>query len=293
MFAQCNRAATSKKRQDMRSWVKKKDRTVSQIVRMISPNPSITDICLISRMKGGRKIWKQPRLTKGRWQEEEVKPVCKKEGSCFLSIHNVSDGFSELEWGFQPELFPLELPLHGIHSSWLEHLKPATTINLAGNPLTSKLKSLLQPTISTVGLTSSSSCLVPQLSILTAQYNLSSCLWCNPIRQSSFFFVLETRQNQYPDNFIRSKHGSLISWAQAGVLLLDIVQTARRDDETAHAKFGRQEFTRQVLQIVSWEGGSVYNDARADTLFQKGIVYVGWGSREIHAAGILPASSID
>ncbi|KNZ60565.1 uncharacterized protein VP01_1536g8 [Puccinia sorghi] len=314
--------------------------------------PSIADIwCLTRSDEGGPEgIWKRPRLTKGRWQDEVVMPVCKEEGSSSLSIQsaicppnpsslasrnasnsslfsiqslwsNITDGFSELDWGFQPEIFPLELhPLRGIHSSWLEHLKPVFTQPeiialhqqfdpkyLGYNYKLGEKPPHLQTEISPpANHLYSWSRLTPldQVKVVilgsrphpraTQSHGLafSQPTTC-PHVSGAIQSIHRELENQYPDKFIRPTHGSLVSWAQAGVLLLNIVQTAPRDDETAHGKFGWQEFTRQVLQIVSREGGSVYSEAGEDHSFQKGIVFIGWGeqaSREIHAAGILQST---
>ncbi|KAH9461696.1 hypothetical protein Pst134EA_017982 [Puccinia striiformis f. sp. tritici] len=102
-------------------------------------------------------------------------------------------------------------------------------------------------------------------------------------------------ENQYPDKFVSPDHGSLVSWCQAGVLLLNITQTTRRDNGTAHAKFGWREFTAKILEIVSRDGGSIYNDSSqpASHTVQKGIVFIGWGDEAIQAiesAGIASAS---
>ncbi|KAI9626099.1 hypothetical protein KEM48_010574 [Puccinia striiformis f. sp. tritici PST-130] len=79
-------------------------------------------------------------------------------------------------------------------------------------------------------------------------------------------------ENQYPDKF-----------------------TTRRDNGTAHAKFGWREFTAKILEIVSRDGGSIYNDSSqpASHTVQKGIVFIGWGDEAIQAiesAGIASSS---
>lgn len=62
----------------------------------------------------------------------------------------------------------------------------------------------------------------------------------------------------------RSPHGSLISWAEQGVLLLNATLTVRSRTAASHQKMGWETFTDQVLRVV--------ND-KADT-----VVFALWGS---------------
>jgi hypothetical protein len=83
------------------------------------------------------------------------------------------------------------------------------------------------------------------------------------------------------------------------VLLLNIIQTAPRDDPTAHAKYGWSEYATRVLEIVSRDGGSFYapkkhpNPIAAPPLSSsdtKGLVFLAWGPhaiQHIRSAGIL------
>jgi uracil DNA glycosylase len=90
---------------------------------------------------------------------------------------------------------------------------------------------------------------------------------------------------------------------------LNIIQTSQRDKKDAHAKFGWQEFTTRILEIVSRQGGASYNNHHHQTgdhkLFapppllpahsSNGIVFMGWGEeaiQQIRAAGVASVSSI-
>lgn len=50
---------------------------------------------------------------------------------------------------------------------------------------------------------------------------------------------------------IRPSHGSLVSWAEEGVLLLNTVLTVREGKANSHGKIGWETFTDQVIRVLS------------------------------------------
>ncbi|PLW46407.1 hypothetical protein PCASD_05475 [Puccinia coronata f. sp. avenae] len=240
---------------------------------------------------------------------------------------DISDGIDEWEFEFQPAVFPLELdPLYGIHPTWLEALRPVLiqpeiislhqqlgTKNLGYEYKLGEKPDHLQSEISPryhdlynwTRLTPLDKVKVvilgyaplphPYLAHGLAFSQPTSCAHVSGSIQS----IHRELASQYPDEFKRPGHGSLVSWARAGVLLLNIIQTAPRDDPTAHAKYGWSEYATRVLEIVSRDGGSFYapkkhpNPIAAPPLSSsdtKGLVFLAWGPhaiQHIRSAGIL------
>jgi len=62
-----------------------------------------------------------------------------------------------------------------------------------------------------------------------------------------------------------SSNGSLLSWAQQGVLLLNSVLTVEEGRPDSHSGKGWEQFTDAVIKVISEQ--------------KKGIVYVLWGSK--------------
>jgi uracil-DNA glycosylase len=60
------------------------------------------------------------------------------------------------------------------------------------------------------------------------------------------------------------KHGSLMEWAQRGVLMLNATLTVDKGNANSHAKFGWQEFTTEIMNILNKE--------------KKGLIYLLWGN---------------
>jgi len=60
------------------------------------------------------------------------------------------------------------------------------------------------------------------------------------------------------------KHGSLKEWAERGVLMLNATLTVNKGDANSHAKFGWQDFTTEVMNILNRE--------------TTGLIYLLWGS---------------
>lgn len=56
--------------------------------------------------------------------------------------------------------------------------------------------------------------------------------------------------NEYPD-FHMPNHGSLVQWAQQGVLLLNTVLTVERGQAHSHADFGWETFTDHVIRVLN------------------------------------------
>lgn len=52
-------------------------------------------------------------------------------------------------------------------------------------------------------------------------------------------------------------HGNLEGWAKQGVLLLNTVLTVRRGEANSHAKFGWEEFTDEIINVVNEQKESI------------------------------------
>ena len=66
------------------------------------------------------------------------------------------------------------------------------------------------------------------------------------------------------DGFVIPKHGTLTSWAEQGVLLLNTVLTVEQGKAHSHAKWGWETFTDAVIDAVNRH--------------QQGVVFLLWGS---------------
>lgn len=51
-----------------------------------------------------------------------------------------------------------------------------------------------------------------------------------------------------------TKNGSLLSWAEQGVLLLNAVMTVKKQTPAAHSKWGWQRLSDEVIRLLSEEG---------------------------------------
>lgn len=83
--------------------------------------------------------------------------------------------------------------------------------------------------------------------------------------------------NQFPGEFQRPNHGSLVSWAKSGVLLLNIIQTARRNLSKEHAGLGWERFADVILELVDRMGGHKLVEPDATSPPSKGLVFLVWG----------------
>ena len=68
----------------------------------------------------------------------------------------------------------------------------------------------------------------------------------------------------YP-GFTTPKHGSLVGWAESGVLLLNTCLTVVAHQANSHANKGWEQFTQRVIDLV--------NDRR-----KEGVVFMAWGT---------------
>lgn len=68
----------------------------------------------------------------------------------------------------------------------------------------------------------------------------------------------------YIDGFVIPQHGTLTSWAEQGVLLLNTVLTVEQGKAHSHAKWGWETFTDAVIDAVNHH--------------QQGVVFLLWGS---------------
>lgn len=66
------------------------------------------------------------------------------------------------------------------------------------------------------------------------------------------------------DGFVIPNHGTLTSWAEQGVLLLNTVLTVEQGNAHSHAKWGWERFTDAVINAVNTH--------------QQGVVFLLWGS---------------
>lgn len=66
------------------------------------------------------------------------------------------------------------------------------------------------------------------------------------------------------DGFVIPKHGTLTSWAEQGVLLLNTVLTVEQGKAHSHAKWGWETFTDAVIDAVNRH--------------QQGVIFLLWGS---------------
>jgi uracil-DNA glycosylase len=73
------------------------------------------------------------------------------------------------------------------------------------------------------------------------------------------------------------ENGSLIRWAEQGVLLLNTVLTVREGQPESHARRGWEEFTDAVIKKLSQE--------------RQGIVYMLWGSKAQEKVKMLQSSA--
>ncbi|EGG03125.1 uncharacterized protein MELLADRAFT_117430 [Melampsora larici-populina 98AG31] len=100
---------------------------------------------------------------------------------------------------------------------------------------------------------------------------------------------------EFPDQSFKPKHGSLVSWAESGVLLLNIIQTTPRSQTLNHRGIGWERFTDVILDLVNRFGGSSIKGAEFDdeVCLSKGLVFLVWGelaAKRIHQSAI-PSSN--
>ena len=73
--------------------------------------------------------------------------------------------------------------------------------------------------------------------------------------------------------WVAPKHGSLISWAQHGVLLLNTSLTVEPGKAGSHAGKGWETLTDQVITLVDKYGGSGEEGRPSE-----GVVFLAWGA---------------
>ncbi|QRV84210.1 Uracil DNA glycosylase superfamily [Ceratobasidium sp. AG-Ba] len=81
-------------------------------------------------------------------------------------------------------------------------------------------------------------------------------------------------KNTYP-GFVPPKHGSLVSWANSGVLLLNTSLTVKAGQAGSHANKGWETFTEAVVKAVDKYGGANLPNGNG---VGKGVVFLAWGS---------------
>ena len=71
-------------------------------------------------------------------------------------------------------------------------------------------------------------------------------------------------------------HRNLVSWANAGVLLINTALTVRAGQAGSHANRGWETFTSRVVAAVDAYGGASLGDAKKNGK-GRGVVFLCWG----------------
>ncbi|KAI8452914.1 uracil-DNA glycosylase-like protein [Phakopsora pachyrhizi] len=66
--------------------------------------------------------------------------------------------------------------------------------------------------------------------------------------------IHEELKREYPD-FKKPTHGSLVSWAQSGVLLLNTSLTVKKSEAGSHSNRGWEQFTDSIVEAIDLYGG--------------------------------------
>ncbi|KAH9902866.1 uracil-DNA glycosylase [Cubamyces lactineus] len=85
-------------------------------------------------------------------------------------------------------------------------------------------------------------------------------------------------KSEYP-SFEPPKHGTLNSWAENGVLLLNTALTVKVHEAGSHSNKGWEQFTDKVIEMVDRYGGANLGDkSSVDAGRGRGIVFMAWGA---------------
>ncbi|KAI9057215.1 uracil-DNA glycosylase [Trametes sanguinea] len=85
-------------------------------------------------------------------------------------------------------------------------------------------------------------------------------------------------QAEYP-SFEPPKHGTLTSWAENGVLLLNTALTVKANEAGSHSNKGWEEFTDKVIDVVDRYGGANLGEKGTAAAGRgRGIVFLAWGA---------------
>ncbi|KAI0649340.1 uracil-DNA glycosylase [Trametes meyenii] len=80
---------------------------------------------------------------------------------------------------------------------------------------------------------------------------------------------------EYPE-FEPPKHGTLTSWAENGVLLLNTALTVKANEAGSHSNKGWEQFTEKIIEVVDRYGGA--NLGQSGVVGHgRGIVFLAWG----------------
>lgn len=74
------------------------------------------------------------------------------------------------------------------------------------------------------------------------------------------------------------KHGSLVSWAEQGVLLLNTCMTVRKGSAGSHARMGWETFTDKIIDFVATSGNPKS--------------FILWGQHAISKANIISPNNL-
>ncbi|CDO75787.1 hypothetical protein BN946_scf184934.g2 [Trametes cinnabarina] len=85
-------------------------------------------------------------------------------------------------------------------------------------------------------------------------------------------------KSEYP-SFEPPKHGTLTSWAENGVLLLNTALTVKANEAGSHSNKGWEEFTDKVIDVVDRYGGANLGEKGTAAAGRgRGIVFLAWGA---------------
>ncbi|KAI0297237.1 uracil-DNA glycosylase [Multifurca ochricompacta] len=77
------------------------------------------------------------------------------------------------------------------------------------------------------------------------------------------------------EEFVPPKHGNLIPWAEAGVLMLNTCLTVRAHSAGSHQGKGWEQFTDRVIEAVDRYGGANLGEKTGSG---RGVVFLAWGA---------------
>ncbi|KAL1949300.1 hypothetical protein VTO73DRAFT_8181 [Trametes versicolor] len=85
-------------------------------------------------------------------------------------------------------------------------------------------------------------------------------------------------KSEYP-SFEPPKHGTLTTWAENGVLLLNTALTVKANEAGSHSNQGWEQFTDKVIDVVDRFGGANLGDKNSASAGRgRGIVFLAWGA---------------
>lgn len=95
-------------------------------------------------------------------------------------------------------------------------------------------------------------------------------------KPSSLRNIFKEISSDIGPSFKVPQHGSLVKWAEQGVLLLNTTLTVEAHKANSHKDFGWQTFTDRVIQVISKE--------------HEGVVFLLWGNHARRKAALIDAA---